>query len=166
MLSGSTSSYRGTVVDHADGTYLAVYTVPRAGCVSERFADTAIYVPSAKHRSIGAFCFLCVGLSCYSRGLPYQAPPTSNGCMTCPSPRTLSTDSQHETTRPSQFVGVLTSWGLLRGYEGESCLLLRSVCPPSPPISSLCLSLSLTPSLSFSPPCLSLSRSPGRTPCE
>ncbi|CAN0228507.1 unnamed protein product, partial [Ectocarpus sp. 8 AP-2014] len=31
VLSESTASYRGTVVDNADGTYLAVYTVPRAG---------------------------------------------------------------------------------------------------------------------------------------
>lgn len=30
-LSGSTLTYRGAVVDNGDGTYFAVYTVPRAG---------------------------------------------------------------------------------------------------------------------------------------
>lgn len=29
--STSTVTYRGAVVDNGDGTYLAVYTVPRAG---------------------------------------------------------------------------------------------------------------------------------------
>ncbi|CAM9800578.1 unnamed protein product [Ectocarpus sp. 6 AP-2014] len=36
VLSESTTSYRGAVVDNADGTYLAVYTVPRAGTYSMR----------------------------------------------------------------------------------------------------------------------------------
>lgn len=31
VLADSSLSYRGAVVDNGDGTYLAVYTVPRAG---------------------------------------------------------------------------------------------------------------------------------------
>lgn len=31
VLSESTLAYRGAVVDNGDGTYLAVYTIPRAG---------------------------------------------------------------------------------------------------------------------------------------
>ncbi|CAN0406202.1 unnamed protein product, partial [Scytosiphon promiscuus] len=34
VLSESTLSYRGAVADNGDGTYLAVYTVPRAGTYS------------------------------------------------------------------------------------------------------------------------------------